>query len=70
MRIYFTYHALKRMRDRRIEPAWIKETIESPDKTRRVGKKYYVQRRLNGKVLRAIYIKEKGLKVLTAYFIR
>lgn len=69
MRITYTLHAKLQLNERRIERIWVEETIQSPDITKRSGKKYYVIKKLNGKTLKVVYVKEKYIKIVTAHWI-
>ena len=70
MDIRYTLHARMQINERKIETAWIHDTLSFPHKTERDGNKYYVTRKLNGKTLRVVYVKEKYIKVVTTYFIQ
>ncbi len=54
MDIRFSLHADQQMTDRKIERVWVEETINSPDETRCVKRKFYVTKRLNGKTLKVV----------------
>ncbi|QQG38944.1 MAG: DUF4258 domain-containing protein [Candidatus Woesearchaeota archaeon] len=69
MEIVFTKHAKDQMKDRKILEIWVEETIKSPDKTEREGEKYYIIKKLNGKILKVVYLKKRYIKVLTTFFI-
>ena len=45
-------------------------TIHSPDITKRVREKYFVVKKLNGKTLKVIFVKEKYIKIITSYFVK
>ena len=70
MDIKYTLHAEEQVNDRKIEKVWIEETIRHQHKTERDGNKYYVVRKLNGRTLKVIYVKEKYIKVITIFFIQ
>jgi len=70
MDIIYTSHANRQLKDRKIEQVWIEETIKYPDETKHKMHKYYVTKKLDGKTLRVVYVKEKYIKVITSYFIK
>ncbi len=70
MNIAYTLHAEQQTEERRIEKVWVEETIKYPHKTEREGRKYYVTRKLNGRTLRVVYVKEKYIRVITVYFLQ
>ncbi|MEK6964469.1 MAG: DUF4258 domain-containing protein [Nanoarchaeota archaeon] len=70
MKIVFTLHLKEQMKERKLEKVWIEETIKSPDETRKKGHKYYAIKKLNGNTLKVAYVKEKYIKVLTAFFLK
>ena len=69
MRIIYTLHAEEQIRERKIELVWIEEAVNSPDRTERVGNKYYVTKKLNGKIIKVVFVKERFIKIITSYFI-
>ena len=69
MEIFYTLHAEDQIIERKIEKVWVEETIKFPDITRRKENKYYVIKRLNGKVLKVVYVRERYIKVITSYYI-
>ena len=70
MDIVYTKHANEQIKERKILNIWVEETIKSPDQTKIQGHKYYATKKLNGKTLRVIYVKEKYINVITSYFIK
>ena len=70
MKIVYSFHSLWKIKRRKIEIVWSEEAIKCPDLTKRQGYKYIITKRLNGKILGIVYIKEKHIKVVTAYWIR
>lgn len=70
MDIVYTLHAEQQLEERKIPKIWVEETIRSPDNTKHIGNKFYVTKKLNGRALKIIYVKEKYIKVITAYFIK
>ena len=70
MRIDYTEHAKEQMGERKIEGVWVESTIKSPDFTeRKTLTKYMARKRLNGKSLEVIYIKERYIKIVTVYWV-
>lgn len=65
----YTLHAEEQIIERKIEKVWVEETIKFPDITKRDGSKFYVTKKLNGKTLKVVYVKEKYIKVITTFFI-
>ena len=70
MDIIYTFHAKEQLNERKIVKEWVEETIKRPDETKHKGIKYYVIKKLNGKILKVIYVKQKFIKVITCYFIK
>ena len=69
MDILYSYHAVYQMIERRIEKVWIEETIKFPDEIKRNYNKYYVRKKINGKTLKVIYVKERYIKVITLFWV-
>lgn len=70
MKFQYTEHAKEQIQERRIEKIWVEETINFPDITKNDGHKYYVIKKLNGKTLKVIFVKERYIKIITCYFIK
>ncbi|MBI4980527.1 DUF4258 domain-containing protein [Candidatus Woesearchaeota archaeon] len=70
MEIIYTIHARQQIKERKVEQIWVDETIKSPDITQQNGYKYYAVKKLNGKTLKVVFVREKYIKVITAYFIK
>lgn len=70
MDIIYTIHPKQQLKERKVEQIWVDETIKYSDIIRRNGYKYYVIKKLNGKTLKVVFVKEKYIKVITAYFIK
>ena len=68
MNIIYTLHAEEQLRERKIEKTWVEDTIQSPDTIEHEGHKYYTVKKLNGKTLKVVYVKEKYIKIITIYF--
>ena len=68
MHVVYTEHAWERMQFRKIEQAWVEETIRRPDILTVIGRKHIAVRRLNGHTLKAVYVKEKYIKIVTLYW--
>ena len=69
MEIRYTFHAKIMLKERKIQQVWVEETIKSPNKSEREFGKYYARKKLNGKSIEVVYMKEKYIKVITAYWI-
>ena len=69
MRIQYTNHAKDQIRKRKIHFVWIEEKIQKPDTKQKGGKKYWAKKKLNGKTLKVVYVKEEAIKVITAFFL-
>ncbi len=70
MEIVYTLHAEEQLDERKIQKVWVRETINYPDKTEREGRKYYVIKKLNGRTLKVVYVKERYIKVITTFYIK
>lgn len=70
MRIIYTKHAQEQIEERKINYLWVENTIKNPDFTeRRVLTKYLARKKLNGKSLEAVYVKERYIKIITVYWV-
>lgn len=69
MEIRYTAHSEEQIKERKLEKVWVEETIRYPDKTASLGKKYFVIKRLNGGILKVVYVKESYIKVITAHWL-
>jgi hypothetical protein len=69
MKIEYTFHALEQMEERKIIAIWVEEALNYPDIIKREGFKYYAIKKLNGKTIKVVYIKEKSIKVITTFFL-
>ncbi len=69
MNLIYTLHAEEQIKERKIIKVWVEETITSPDVIKHYGNKHYVIKKLNGKILKVVYIKEGSINVITAYFV-
>ena len=68
--IIFTKHALKRMKEREISKADIAKVIRNPDYIQRDFKRIVANKKLNGKILEIIFLKEnKKTIILTCYYL-
>lgn len=70
MKIIYTPHAEEQINERKIEKVWVEDAIKSPDETKIKGKKVYVIKKLDGKTLKVVYVKEKLIKVITSFFLK
>jgi len=71
MEIKYTLHADFQIQERKIKKVWVEETIKFPDQIIKIGEKHYVTKKLNGKILKVVYVKakEKHIKVVTVYWL-
>jgi len=69
MQIEFTKHARRRIIDRKIELVWIYETLKFPDNMQKVGNEYIITRKLNGKTLEIVIMREKNINIITLYWL-
>ena len=70
MEIVYTHHARNKIEKRKIYMTLVEETIKWPNYTRRVEQnKFIATRKLNGRSIEVVYIKEKNIKVITVYWI-
>ncbi len=70
MDIIYTIHAEEQIQERKIERVWVEETIKGPDYTKRKKpNKYIVKKKLNGKSIEVVYVKERYIKVVTVYWL-
>ncbi|MBI4146243.1 DUF4258 domain-containing protein [Candidatus Woesearchaeota archaeon] len=69
MRIEYTNHAEYQLNARCVERVWVEETIKAPNFTKRQEHKFYVTKKLNGKTLRVVYVRETHIKVITMYWV-
>ena len=66
MKIILSYHAKKRLFERKIRLQDVIDSIEMPDYTISKGNKKEAYRKINNKILKTVYmIKEKYIKVIT-----
>lgn len=70
MHIVFTLHAEEQLHERKIEKVWVEDAIRYPDLTELDGHKYYVTRKLNGKTLKVVFVKEKYIKIISSWFLK
>ena len=70
MDVVYTRHAKYQIKERKVDRIWIEETIKWPDIMKHVGAKYYAAKKLNGKVLKVVYVKESYIKIITLFWIR
>ena len=70
MEIIYTFHAEEQIKERKILKIWIKEAIKAPDMIKHSDHKYYIIKKLNGKILKVVYVKENYIKVITSFFIK
>jgi hypothetical protein len=70
MIIIYTYHAKQQIKKRKILKIWVEETIKFPDKIKSNKNRHYVIKKLNSKVLKVVFVKEKYIKIITSYFVK
>jgi len=70
MNIKYTLHAQGQMEERKIEPVWVEEAVQFPDKVRSEGYKFYATKKLNGKTIKVVFTKEKYINIITTFFIK
>ena len=70
MNIIYTLHAEEQIKERKLIKLWVEEAIQWPDTTQHVGNKYHIIKKIDGKILKVVYVKEKHIKVITTYFIK
>jgi len=69
MEIKYTSHVLDKCSERKIEKVWIEETIKKPDRVKNEGYKWYAVKKLNGKTLKVVYIKQNYIKIITVFWV-
>ncbi len=69
MHVFYTLHAKRRMIKKKIDEVWVEETIRQPDLARNDSRAFYAQKKLNGKSIEVVYMKEKYIRVITVYWI-
>lgn len=71
MKIKYSPHAKKRLRQRRISKIQVQLTLADPDTTASVDRNRLIARKkLNGKTLEVIYVKEKdAIIIITLYYL-
>ena len=69
MDIRYSDHAIGRLMFRKMEKIWIEEAIQHPSILRRIGNKFFAQKKLNGLTIEVVYTKEKYISVKTAYWV-
>ena len=65
MKIVLSYHAQKRMKQRKISMKEVTDTIEMPDFTVRKGEKIEAHRKFDTKDIKVIYAEDKYINVIT-----
>ena len=60
MDIIYTLHAEEQIKERKIHKVWAEEAIKGPDyTTRKKPNKYIIKKKLNGRSIEVVYVKEK-----------
>ena len=70
MKIFYTNHAKDKLKRRKIEKIWVEETIKYPDYYIKVKHKHNAIKKLNGRTLKVVYVKEKHIKIITLFFVK
>ncbi len=70
MKIAYTAHAEEQIKERKVVKLWVEEAVISPDKIEHHGHKYYNIKKLNGKTIKVVFVKERYIKIITCYFIK
>lgn len=66
MKIIFTKHALKRLKERAIKEEWVRETLEFPDYTVSKGELIESNKKIGNKTLKVIYEKKHNfIKIIS-----
>jgi len=70
MDIIYSVHAEEQLAERKIDKVWVEETIKSPDHTKKKKpNKYIVKKKLNGRAIEVVFMREKHIKVVTVYWV-
>jgi len=67
--LIYTVHAEEQLEIRKIEKIWVEEAVRAPDFTEREGEKYIVNKKLNGRSIKVVYVKERYIKIITVYWV-
>jgi hypothetical protein len=66
MKVVLSHHAKKRLIERGIKMQDVQDTIEIPEYTISRGDKKEAYKKINGKLLKVVYVKEdKYIKIIT-----
>ena len=69
MNIQFTEHALYTMNKRRITEDEVISVIKYPEKTDKIGEKYYISKNIGRGIIEVVFTRENYIKVITLYWI-
>jgi hypothetical protein len=69
MQIILTEHAKERLKKRKITLEDVELAIKFPDKTRKEGEKYIVEKDLGRAKIEVVYVKDNYIKVVTLYYL-
>ncbi|MBS3078539.1 DUF4258 domain-containing protein [Candidatus Pacearchaeota archaeon] len=68
MRIVYSYHAKKRLKEREISEETVRDIIELPEYTIKRGEEIEAYKKVNSQMTKIVYVnKEKYIKVITLY---
>ncbi|MBS3125118.1 DUF4258 domain-containing protein [Candidatus Woesearchaeota archaeon] len=70
MQIEYTKHALYQLDERKVDSVWVEETVKCPDELRIDGLKHYAIKKLNGKTLKVVCVKETYIKIIALFWIQ
>ena len=68
MKLIFSFHAKKRLKERNINERDVQEVIELPEYTLKRGKEIEAYKKIKDKMMKVVYVrKENYIKVITLY---
>ncbi len=67
MNIIYTKHAKDQIKERKIENVWIEEAIKHPNIIKKKSIKYYIIKKINGIVIKVVFVKQKFIKIITCF---
>ena len=68
MKIEYTYHAEKRLKERNIKKEDVQTIIEFPEYTVKIGEEIEAHKKINGRRIKVVYIEKVNyIKVITVY---
>jgi len=69
MDIIYTFHSEYQVKERKVDKQWIEEAIRSPNIIKHIGYKSYAIKKIDGKTLKVVYVKQRYIKIITIYWI-